>query len=164
MIEAPEIDLVYSLTDGAIAVNNLESACQRSWSRFWCDPLRPGIAEQIIEHEQLKAQFLGDLSAFDRLEMLVNHLDQVDGEAPRTALLHAQVASLSHRFSDARSYLSKVVRSGDSWVAADRLLLSIDQACGTNLDVVLEARKRMAAESGRLEDLVPLGALHADLR
>ena len=164
MIEAPEIDLVYSLTDGAIAVNNLESACQRSWSRFWCDPLRPGIAEQIIEQEQLKAQFLGDLSAFDRLEILVNHLDQLDGEAARTALLHAQVGSLGHRFSDARSYLSEVVRCGDSCAVANRLWLSIDQACGTNLDVVLETRQRMAAASQRLEDLVPLGALHADLR
>ena len=40
---------------------------------------------------------------------------------------------------------------------ANRLSLSIDQACGTKLDAVLEARRRMAAESGRLEDLVPLG-------
>jgi tetratricopeptide (TPR) repeat protein len=164
MIEASQIDSGCQPTDGAIAVNNLESACQRSWNRFWFDPLRPGIAEQIVEQEQLKAQFLGDLSAFDRLEILVNHLDQVDGEAPRTTLLHAQVASLSHRFSEARSYLSELVRCGDSCAVGNRLLLSIDQACGTNLDVVLEARRGMAAESERLEDLVPLGALHADLR
>jgi hypothetical protein len=42
--------------------------------------------------------------------------------------------------------------------------LSIDQACGTNLDAVQETRQRMATESGRLEDLVPLGALQADVR
>lgn len=164
MIEAPEIELAYMLTDGEIAVNNLESARRHSWSRFWRDPIRPGIAEVVVEQELLKEQFLGDLSVFDRLEILINHLDQVDGKAPRTALIHAQVASLGHRFSDARSYLSKVVHSADSWVVANRLLLSIDQACGTNLDVVLEARQRMAAESQRLEDLVPLGALLADLR
>ena len=39
MIAVPEIDLVHPLTDGAIAVNNLESARRQSWSRFWQDPL-----------------------------------------------------------------------------------------------------------------------------
>lgn len=164
MIDVPEIELGYPLTDGEIAVNNLESARQRSWSQFWRDPIRPGIAEVIVEQEQLMAQFVGDLSAFDRLDMLVNYLDQVDGEKARTALIHAQVASLGHRFSDARSYLSKVAGCGDLCAVANRLSLSIDQACGTNLDVVLEARQRMAAESERVEDLVPLGALHADRR
>ena len=53
MIEGLEIALVYSLTDGAIAVNNLDSVRQRSWSRFWQDPLRPGIAESIVEQEHL---------------------------------------------------------------------------------------------------------------
>src|SRR5262249_10874002 len=48
--------------------------------------------------------------------------------------------------------------------ARDRLALSIDQACGTRLDTVLEARQRMAAQSRGLEDLVPLAALLADLR
>jgi tetratricopeptide (TPR) repeat protein len=42
--------------------------------------------------------------------------------------------------------------------------LSIDQACGVQLDAVLEARRSMAAKSRSLEDLVPLGALLADLR
>ena len=45
-----------------------------------------------------------------------------------------------------------------------RLSLSIDQACGTRLDEVLDARQKMAAENPRLEHLVPLGALLADLR
>jgi hypothetical protein len=45
----------------------------------------------------------------------------------------------------------------------DRLELAIDQACGRNLDTVLEARRRAAEKSGRLEDLMPLGALLADL-
>jgi tetratricopeptide (TPR) repeat protein len=164
MIEAPESDLLYPLTDGDIAVNNLESARLRSWSRVWRDPLQQGIAEYIIEQEQLTLQFIGDLSALDRLEALVNHLDRVDAESPRTALIHAQVASMTHRFADARSYLAKDVVRGQLSAAANRLSLSIDQACGTRLEAVLETRRRMAAESGRLEDLVPLGALHADLR
>jgi hypothetical protein len=37
--------------------------------------------------------------------------------------------------------------------------MNVDQACGTELDAVLEARQRIAAESGRLEDLVPLGVI-----
>ena len=59
MIEAPEVDLVLPVTDGNIAVNNLESARQRSWIRFWRDPLQPGIAENIVEQEQLTARFVG---------------------------------------------------------------------------------------------------------
>ena len=164
MIEAPEVDLVLPVTDGDIAVNNLESARQQSWSRFWRDPLRPGIAEYIVEQEQLTAQFVGDLSALDRLETLVKHLDRTDAESPRTALIHAQVASMAHRFADARSYLAKAAIGGESSDTANRLSLSIDQACGIKLESVLEARTRMAAQSGRLEDLVPLGAMHADLR
>ena len=163
MIAPPEIDLSYRLTDGNIAANNLDSARQQSWSRFWQEPLRPGVAECIVEQEQLTMQFLGDLSVLDRLEILVNHLDRVDAEAARTALVHAQIASMTHRFADARSYLATAEAYGEFASAANRLSLSIDQACGTKLGAVLMAR-RTAAESGNLEDLVPLGALHADLR
>jgi hypothetical protein len=164
MIEAPEIDLAYQLTDGDIAVNNLESARQRAWSRFWRDPLQPGIAEYIVELEQFTAQFPGDLGALDRLGELVNQLDRVDAESARTVLIRAQVASMAHRFGDAKKYLDGIGDWGELSDAANRLSLSIDQACGTNLEGVREARQRMAAKSGRLEDLVPLGALHADLR
>jgi tetratricopeptide (TPR) repeat protein len=164
MNASPEIELVYQLTDGVIAVNNLESACRRSWGQFWHNPSRPGIAECIVEQEQLKAQFVGDLTALDRLEALVHHLDRVDAEMPRTALIHAQVASMAHRFAEAKRYLEKVTDCADLADAAHRLSLSIDQACGNRLEAILEARRRIAADSGRLEDLVPLGALQADLR
>jgi tetratricopeptide (TPR) repeat protein len=164
MIEAPELDLPYSLTDGAIAANNLESARRHAWSRFWRDPLRPGVAESIVEQEQLTQQFLGDMNALDRLGSLINQLDRDDAESPRTALIHAQVASATHRFAEAREQLAKVAGSSELSQAAYRLSLSIDQACGTKLDCVLEARQRLAGESGRLEDLVPLAALFADLR
>ena len=72
MIEAPDLAMDFPpATAGDIAVINLESARQQSWSRFWQAPRRPGIAEYIVEQEQLAAQFLGDLAAFDRLEILV---------------------------------------------------------------------------------------------
>jgi len=164
VIEEPKLDLTFPLaTAGDIAVINLESSRQRSWSRFWHEPQRPGIAEYIVEQEQLAVQFLGDLDGLDRLEILVNQLARVDSESMRTALIGAQVASMAHRFADARDYLAHAEVRGAPPEAINRLSLSIDQACGTNLEEVFEAR-RQTAESGRLEDLVPLGALLADLR
>jgi len=150
-------------TDGEIAVVNLGSAGARSWRRFFQDPLRPGVAETVIEHEQLTAQFVGDLSALDRLDSLVNQLVQLDGRSARTALIRAQVASMMHRFSDARHYLAQAELGGAPPADLQRLRLSIDQACGSNLDMALDERRKLAEHSGRLEDLVALGALLADL-
>ena len=108
MIAAPEHLLDYPLvTDGDIAVINLESARQQSWSRFWQDPQRPGIAEYIVEQEQMTAQYVGDLTAFDRLETLVNQLDRVSADSMRSALIHAQVAAMAHRFAEARGHLTQ---------------------------------------------------------
>ncbi|MGB9433375.1 MAG: tetratricopeptide repeat protein [Candidatus Acidiferrum sp.] len=163
MIQPLEIDLAYPLTDGVIAFNNLESSRQQSWSRFWRDPLRPEMAEYTIEQEQLTLQFVGDPSALDRLQSLANHLDRIDAGSPRTTLIHAQVASMAHCFSEAKRHIDEIGDWGDWSNAANRLSLTIDQACGTRLDAVLQIRQRMAVESGRLEDLVPLGALLADL-
>jgi tetratricopeptide (TPR) repeat protein len=163
MTHVLEIDPVYAITDGDIAANNLESARAGSWSRFRQDPLQQSIAECIVEQEQLTLQFLADGAALDRLENLVNHLDRVDPESPRTAFIHAQVASTAHRFADAKKHLAKAADCEKLSAAANRLSLSIDQACGNALEAVLAVR-RVVAESGRLEDLVPLGALYADLR
>jgi tetratricopeptide (TPR) repeat protein len=115
------------------------------------------------QQEQLAAQFLGDLEAFERLETLATQVARTDGASSRAALIQAQVASTTHRFADARRHLAQADRCGAPAAAMHRLRLSVDQACGVRLDVVLEARRRMAATSGRLEDLVPLGALLADL-
>ena len=88
-------------TDGEIAVINLESARRRSWNRFSADPLREGVAETVLEHEQLTAQFVGDVQALDRLDALVVQLAQFESASARTALIQAQVASMMHRFADA---------------------------------------------------------------
>jgi tetratricopeptide (TPR) repeat protein len=164
MIEAPEMHLACTLTDGDIAANNLESTRQYSWSRFWRDPLRPRIAEGIVEQEQLTLQFVGDLGALDRLDTLARQLDRVEAESPRTRLIRAQIASMSHRFVEAKRYLDESGDWGELSEAANRLSLSIDQACGTEMEAALETRRAMASKSRRLEDLVPLAALHADLR
>ena len=161
MFEIPETDLW--TTDGEIAVINLESARRRSWSRFFQDPLREGVAETVVEHEKLTSQFVGDLAALDRLESLVNKLVQIDDRASsRAALVQAQVASMMHRFADARQFLTLAELGGAPPTDVNRLRSNIDQACGSNLDKVLDERSE-SAKSGRTEDLIPLGALLADL-
>ena len=165
MSEAAEFDDTYfQTTDGDIAVINLESARRRSWSRFYQDPLREGIAETVVEHEQLSAQFAGDLTALDRLEFLAKQLSQTDAASARTALIQAQVASMAHRFADATRHLEQAETRGTPEADVSRVRLSIDQACGTNLDKVLRERRQRAGKSGGVEDQVALGGLLADLR
>jgi len=149
-------------TDGEIAAINLESARRRAWARFAQDPRRPGVAEEIVDKERLAAQFLGDLDALDRLEELSSQFARVD-DSYRAALVHAEVASTVHRFEDARGHLARAALMGGPRDAIERQSLTIDQACGVELDAVLAARRRIATASGRLEDLVPLGAVLADL-
>jgi tetratricopeptide (TPR) repeat protein len=165
MIEAADLGSgCYAVTDGEIAAINLGSARRRSWERLARDPAATGVAELIVEQEQMAAQLLGDLGALERLEALAMHLARVDAMSARTALVRAQVASTTHRFAEARICLAQAAERGAPAETLDRLALNIDQACGTQLDAVLEARRSMAAESRSLEDLVPLGALLADLR
>jgi tetratricopeptide (TPR) repeat protein len=151
-------------TAGEIAVINLNSARLRSWRRFFQHPLVDGTAETVIEHEQIMAQFTGDLSALDRLESLMAQLAPIDGGSARAALIQAQVASMGHRFADARKYLAEAQRSGTLLESVRRLQLIIDQACGVNLENVLDQRRRIATKSGQLEDLLALGAVLADMR
>ncbi len=164
MTDATGIEIGFlPATDGDIAAVNLESARQQSWSRFWRIPERPGTAELLVEQEQLSAQFVGDLAAFDRLDVLANELTRVEPDSARNALICAQVAGATHRFAEARAHLAQAVSRGAAAEATDRLALSIDQATGTNLRVVLAARRERAAQPGHWEELVPLGALLADL-
>ena len=151
-------------TAGEIAVINLESTRQHAWSRFWHTPQRPGLAEYIVEQEGLALAFLGDHGALDRLAILAAYLAHTEGGSFRTLLVQAKVASVTHRFADARRYLAQAQQQGALNATVNRLSLTIDQACGTRLDAVLAARREAAAQSRGLEDQVPLGALLADLR
>lgn len=54
-------------TDGEIAAINQASARQHAWSRFWCNPERPGLAEFIVEQEGVALEFFSDFMALDRL-------------------------------------------------------------------------------------------------
>src|SRR5580693_1090814 len=160
---APELDSAKPITDGEIAVINLESARRRSWSRSFEDPTRDNAAETVVEHEQLTLQLVGDVFALDRVELLAAQLDQAD-TAARAMSIRAQVASMAHRFAEARQYLAQAEIGGAPTADVDRLRLNIDQACGSNLDSVLDARRRAATETNGLEDFVALGSLLADLR
>jgi tetratricopeptide (TPR) repeat protein len=159
----PETDFAQA-TAGDIAVINLESGRRQSWSQFWQAPHRPGIAEYIVEQEHLTVQFLGDLGGLGRLGMLANQLESMDPGSVRTSLIRAQVASMTHRFDEARRHLAQARLCGAPPATINRLSLGIDQACGAGLDAVLVIRRQIAAETRYLEDLVPLGALLADLK
>jgi tetratricopeptide (TPR) repeat protein len=151
-----------SATDGEIAAINLEGARRGAWARFAQDARLPGVAEAVVDKERLAAQFLGDLDALDRLDALASQFARVD-DSSRAALVQAEVASTVHRFDDARSHLARAALMGGPCEGIERQSLTIDQACGVELDAVLAARRRIATASGRLEDLVPLGAVLADL-
>ena len=138
-----ELDHAARATDGEIAAINLESARRRAWARFAQDPRRPGVAEAIVDNEHLAAQFLGDLDALDRLEELASQFARVD-DSFRAALVHAEVASTVHRFADARDHLARAALMGGPREEIERHSLSIDQACGVNLDAVLAARRQIA--------------------
>ena len=151
-----------SATDGEIAAINLESVRRGAWARFAQDPRLPGVAEAIVDNERLASQFLGDLDVLDRLDVLASQFARADNSS-RATLVQAEVASAAHRFDDARGYLALAAQAGAPREAIERQALAIDQACGVGLDAVLAARRGFATASGRLEDLVPLGALLADL-
>jgi tetratricopeptide (TPR) repeat protein len=151
-------------TDGEIALINLESARRRSWSRFFTDPQREGAAEAVVKHERLTAQFVGDVFALARLESLANSLAVALPSSARTAIIRAQVSSMTHRFTNARHYLAQAEIGGAPTDDIRLLKLNVDQACGASLDSVLDQRREIARKSRRLEDLLPLGALLAELR
>jgi tetratricopeptide (TPR) repeat protein len=151
-----------SATDGEIAAINLESARHRAWTRFAQNAPLPGLAEAVVDQERLAAQFFGDLNALDRLDALASHFASVD-DSFRAELIQAKVASTVHRFDDAQGHLARAASMGGPTEEIERHVMTIHQARGVELDAVLAARRRNAIVSGRLEDLVPLGAVLADL-
>jgi tetratricopeptide (TPR) repeat protein len=153
----------FQTTDGEIAIINLKSARLRSWARFYQDPHRRGVAETVLEEEQLTAQFASDLSALDRMQGFAEQLGQLDAFSPRTLMIQGQIASALHRFSDARHHLAQASLGGAPSDDIKRVMLNVDQACGLHLEEVLDERRRNVAKPGRFVDRVALGSLLADL-
>jgi tetratricopeptide (TPR) repeat protein len=150
-------------TAGELAVINLLSSLQRAWDVVGRWPDRLSAAERVVEEEQLKTQFLGDVTALDRLTRLASELSRNKPESASTHLVAAQVSALVHRFADAKTHLAEAHRCGAPVDLTSRALLSIKQALGEDLQEVLKTRRRMAETSTELQELVPLGALLADL-
>jgi tetratricopeptide (TPR) repeat protein len=149
------------VTSGDLAVNNLTSSLDAAWAVWRRWPERHGIAQRIVAEEQLRGQFCGDTAMLDRLEVLAEGLTGSIADRTENHLPLAQIAAAGHRFSIAREHLREAEAAGVADV--DRARLAIAQACGDSLGAVLEERKRRVAIDPRLEELVPLGALLADL-
>ena len=88
-------------------------------------------------------QFVGDVTALDRIEVLAAQLNQIAAGSARVALIQAQVASMAHRFADARHYLLQAEVGGAPTADVDRLRLNIDQACGNDFDRYLTRGARL---------------------
>ena len=149
-------------TAGEIAVINHESSRERCWRVFRRWPERTGIAGQIVDEESRRAHFLGDATALDRLAALASEL-LARAPAPENYLIAADVASMRHHFAEGEAYLGKAEALGAPQDAVARLRLTLDQALGQNVSATLEARRERAEASGAIQDLVPLGALLAEL-
>jgi tetratricopeptide (TPR) repeat protein len=164
MITAPASSLECPrATAGEIAVLNLESSLQRYWYVLQRWPDRSGTAECIVEMEQHRAQFLGDATALDRLARLSFELCCSSPQSASGYLIAAQVASMLHRFSDSKAHLAKAEAHGAPADVLGRVWLTLKHALGDELAVVLEARRQTVEANGTLQDLVPLGAVLADL-
>jgi tetratricopeptide (TPR) repeat protein len=161
---APPQATMQRATNGDIALLNWRGSRNRSWNRFWQMPDRDGLVEHLIEQEHVALQFLSETAALDRLEIIAAHLAEIDPGSPRSWIVQAQVAATTHRFPDARRFLDQARLCSASPESVDRLSLTIDQACGLRLDAVLETRRAAAERSSALEDLVPLGAILADMQ
>lgn len=68
-----------------------------------------------------------------------------------------------HRFADAKTHLAEACNRGAPVDITSCILLSIKQALGEDLQEVLRARRQIAGTSPELQELVPLGALLADV-
>ena len=149
------------VTSGDLAMHNLTSSLDAAWSAWRHWPERSGIAERIVSEEQLRGEFCGDTTVLDRLELLAESLTSSMASRAESHLLLAQIAAAGHRFVVAREHLSQAEAAGVPDV--DRARLAIAQACGEDLGAVLERRRRRVAIDPRLEELVPLGVLLAEL-
>lgn len=150
-------------TAGIIAAINLNSSLRRSWRSLELWPNKPGTADRIVDEEQYRVQFYGDVTALDRLVALEYRISSEALKSADICLIAARIASTVHRFSEATNYIRNAEALGASDVLCEQLALSIDQAIGRNLDNVLALRQRIARTNQSIQNLVSLGALLADL-
>jgi tetratricopeptide (TPR) repeat protein len=157
-VTAPVEAHLPNVTDGVIAVINFEAARGRAWTKYW-DAQQIDVAEAVVEHERAALQLLGDTDVLDRLETLDRSLERSHVASFRAALVRARIASLGHRFADARDLLANA--HGEHADDAARLSLAIDVACGDGVPAILERRRRLAC-SGSFDDLFALGVALAE--
>ena len=124
-----------SVTDGEIAAINLDSARRGAWARFARDPRSARVAEALVDMERLTAQFLGDLDALNRLDALASQFASVD-KSFRAALIDVEVLRQRIASTSARTPRACHATGGPS-EEIERHSLTIDQACGVELDAVL---------------------------
>ena len=150
-------------TDGEIFTRNLESSLERAWFIFHAHPQRTGTLEAILDGESIRSQFFGDYASLDRLVSLSAHLLENKSNLASSYLFSAQVNSSRHFFAVAQEHVSQAISLGADDAICSRIQLGIDQALGVNLELVLDQRLRMVSKENTFENLIPLGALLADL-
>ena len=150
-------------TDGEIAIHNHEGVLDRCWHVILQQPDRKGSLEQLIDEENKRIQFLGDLGALDRLKLLAAELLKSRPHDPQTYIVAAQVSSAAHLFAEARHYLSQARALAGEEDQISRIELTINQATWEQIPEVLKKRQDNAERSQDLSDFVPLGALQADI-
>jgi hypothetical protein len=150
-------------TDGELFSINIQSSLAHQWFLFQHHPEKPGVLESIADGESMMAQFFGDYASLDRLEGLANTLLLSKPDDASSHMLAARVHSARHYFSQANESLTRAKALGAKTQDVLRLQLSIEQALGDDLEAVLAQRKFLVQQNPTLENLVPLGALLAEL-
>lgn len=150
-------------TDGELFTINMQSSLAHQWFLFQRYPEKPGVLDSILDGESAMAQFFGDYAALDRLEGLANALLLAKPDEASSHLLAARVHSERHHFLQAKEHLSYAKALGAKSQDVLRIQLSIQQALGEDLEAILAQRESMVQQSSVVENLVPLGALLADL-
>lgn len=150
-------------TNGDIALINHRNILDRCWYLIQDQPNRHGPLEQLVDEENKRIQFLGDVDALGRLSTLSKSLLLSNPNSPRTFITSAQVLSSIHHFSDARAALEKAKILGADANQVENIALAIDQATWEDLPRVLKTREENASKNHNLVDWVLLGALQAEI-
>ncbi len=156
-------DFLPEATDGELFTINMRSSLAHQWFIFQNYPERPGVLDSILDGESNMAQFFGDYTALDRLEGLANTLLVSQSDFASSYMLAARVNSARHHFAQASENLTHAKKLGADAQEVQRIQLGIAQALGDDLNTVLEQRERLVRQNRSVENLVPLGALLADL-